>query len=66
MNQVLLTQYRSARGALNASLELLGWSIDLREQLEWGVLDVDEARAAVAELNRACELHKARRRRMAA
>jgi hypothetical protein len=66
MNQPLLTQYRWARDALNASLELLRWSIDLREQLEWGVLDVDEARQAVAELNRACEQHKARRRRMAA
>jgi hypothetical protein len=67
MNQHhLIEQYHSARDALNASLELLRWSIDLREQLEWGVFDIDDARAAIAELNRACEQHKARRRRMAA
>ena len=64
--QNLIGQYHSARDALNASLELLRWSIDLREQLEWGVFDVDDARASVAELKRACEQHKARRRRMAA
>jgi hypothetical protein len=64
--QNLIGQYRSARDALNASLDLLRWSIDLREWLEWGILDVDDARAAVAELKRACEQHKARRRRMAA
>lgn len=62
----LVIQYHSARDALNASLDLLRWSIDLREQLSWGVFDVDDARAAVAELTRACEQHKARRRRMAA
>jgi hypothetical protein len=66
MNQHLVTEYRSARDALNASLDLLKWSMDLREQLQWGVFDSDDAKAAVAELKRACEAHKARRRRMAA
>jgi hypothetical protein len=62
----LLTQYRSARDALNASLYLLRWSIDLREQLEWGVFDIDEAKAAVHAFKCACAAHKAGRRRLAA
>jgi hypothetical protein len=44
MNQHLVTEYRSARDALNASLDLLKWSMDLREQLQWGVFDQDEAK----------------------
>ena len=62
----LITEYRCARDALNASLDLLTWSIDLREQLEWGVLDIDSARAEVGAFKRACERHKAHRRRTAA
>jgi hypothetical protein len=62
----LITEYRSARDALNASLDLLCWSIDLREQLEWGVLDIEFARAEVAAFKRACERHNAHRWRTAA
>ena len=62
----LLTQYRESREALNASQDLLTWSIDLREQLQWGVLDIDDARAEVGAFKRACERHKAQRRRLAA
>jgi hypothetical protein len=66
MNETLVREYHSARDALNASLDLLQWSMDLREQLQWGVFDLDEAKAQIAELKRACEAHKARRQRMAA
>jgi len=64
--QNLIGQYHSARDALNASLDLLRWSMDLREQLQCEILDIADARAAVDELDRAVEQHKARRRRMAA
>jgi hypothetical protein len=50
---------------LNAGLDLLGWAIDIREQLQFG-LDLEDMKAEVAAFNRACELHKGRRRRMAA
>ena len=67
MNQEnFITAYRCARDTLNSSLDLLTWSIDLREQLEWGVLDIDDARAEVGAFKRACERHKAHRRRLAA
>ena len=62
---LLLTQYRSARDALNASVDLLCWAIDIREQLQFG-LDLEDMQAEVAAFNRACEAHKARRRRLAA
>ena len=62
----LLTQYRSASDALNASLDLLCWSMDLREQLAWGALDLDDAEAEVNTFKRACEQHIVRRLRMAA
>jgi hypothetical protein len=61
----LLGRYRSARAELDASLALLKWSINLREQLAWGVFDLDDARAAVADFNRAFAQHKLRRRMMA-
>ena len=60
----LLGRYRSARDALNAGLALLGWAIDIREQLRFG-LDLEDMQAEVAAFRRACEQHKARRRRMA-
>jgi hypothetical protein len=62
----LITEYRCERDDLNASLDLLCWSMDLREQLQWGVFDMEFARAEVAAFKRACERHKAHRRRIAA
>jgi hypothetical protein len=50
---------------LNAGLDLLGWAIDIREQLQFG-LDLEDMRSEVSRFNRACEVHKARRRRLAA
>lgn len=67
MNQDnLITEYRCARDDLNASLDLLTRSIDLREQLKWGVFDLEFAQAEVAAFKRACERHRAQRRRLAA
>jgi hypothetical protein len=60
--QRLLTQYRSARDALDASLALLGWAIDLRERLTFG-LDLEVMQAEVRDFNLACEAHRALRRR---
>lgn len=57
----LLTQYRNAREELNAGLDLLKRAIDLRELLQSG-LDLDDMRDEVDAFNRACNLHKARRR----
>ena len=52
-NVVLLAQYREARAQLNAGLDLLSESIELRERLHMGVLDIHEARRQVADFNRA-------------
>lgn len=53
-----LTPYRVARARLDASTELLTRALDLREQLQWGVLDADEAVHAVWQLKRDAIAHK--------
>jgi hypothetical protein len=49
----ILAEYREARAQLNAGLDLLSESIELRERLHMGVLDLDEAKRQVADFNRA-------------
>jgi hypothetical protein len=49
----LLIRYRSSRGRLNGTLDLLDRALDLIEQLQWG-LDLDLMVGEVAAFARAC------------
>jgi hypothetical protein len=42
-----LRQLDGARDRLDRAVELMQQSLDLRQQLAWGVLDIDHARAEV-------------------
>jgi hypothetical protein len=52
----LVVQLCDARDRLDASVNLLGLALDLREQLWWG-FDLDDARAEVDLLKYAVKAH---------
>jgi hypothetical protein len=52
----LWEQYREARNRLDATLDLLSRTLDLREQLQWS-LDLDDMLEDVRRLRRAVEQH---------
>jgi hypothetical protein len=54
----LVAQLSIARDRLDRGVLLLNRALDLREQLAWGVLDMDVARDMVAEFKRAVGDHK--------
>jgi hypothetical protein len=54
----LIAALCDARDRLDEGVELLNEALDLREQLEWGVLDLDHARGAVSQLGRAVLVHR--------
>jgi hypothetical protein len=49
-----------ARARLDARVDLLGQSLNLREQLSMGILDLDDARAAVWKFKRAIRAEQRR------
>jgi hypothetical protein len=56
----LVDEYRVARNRLDRSTELLARSLDLREQL-WFGLDLDDMRDEIDALELVAEAHKRRR-----
>jgi hypothetical protein len=54
----LVAQLEATRSRVDRATQLMQWSIDLREQLTWGVLDIDAAREEVAAYKRAVEQHE--------
>jgi hypothetical protein len=53
-NRALTAELDAAKATLDRHVSLLQRSLDLHEQLQWGLLDLDDAVAAVAELKRDC------------
>jgi hypothetical protein len=49
----LVAELDAARATLDRYTTLIQWSLDIREQLEWG-LDLDPMTAEVAAFKRAC------------
>jgi hypothetical protein len=56
--RLLIAKYRAARGRLNAGLDLIDRSFEIRALLYMGVLDLDDARAAVSVFKYACAAHR--------
>jgi hypothetical protein len=56
-HDLLLREYRAARDRLNAGLDLIDRSFDLRELLACG-LDLEDMQAEVADFTRAVQLHR--------
>ena len=54
----LVAQLGVTRARVERATQLMQWSLDLREQLTWGVFDIDAAREEVAAYKRAVEEHK--------
>jgi hypothetical protein len=54
----LIAQLCDARDQLDRGIELLNETLDLREQISWGVVDADDARDAVYKLVRSIEAHR--------
>jgi hypothetical protein len=54
----LIAQLCDARDQLDRGVSLINESLDLREQFEWGAIDVDAARDEVHKLVRAIEAHR--------
>jgi len=57
----VIAELNERRDWLDRATDLMERALDLREQLQWGVFDADDARAAVAEFKRDCRVHRRRR-----
>jgi len=54
----LVAKFAASRARVERATQLMQWSIDLREQLTWGLFDIETAREEVAAFKRALEQHK--------